>query len=145
MSIPQSAFFIESQLNGRVLDVAGGSNDNSAEIVTWTKKDSDNENQLWVYRDGYFANVKSGKVLDIKGNKVENNSHIIQYEAQEVSEEHKNQTWTIDQQGAIHTFANDRFVLDIKGAEDKDGAHVILYERKHGSVASNQQWRLVAA
>ncbi|CAO3659033.1 unnamed protein product [Rhizopus stolonifer] len=145
MSIPQSAFFIESKLNGRVLDVAGGSNDNSAKIVTWSKKNSDNENQLWVYRDGYFANVKSGKVLDIKGNKVENDAHIIQYEAEQVSDDHKNQTWTIDNNGFIHTFANTDFVLDIKGDEDKDGAPVILYEKKQGSVASNQQWKLVSA
>lgn len=67
MSIPQGAFFIVSQvtivngkkkggkgkkiiyiflqLNGRVLDVAGGSTENAAKIVVWSKKDSDNDNQ----------------------------------------------------------------------------------------------------
>ncbi|EIE86504.1 hypothetical protein G6F46_007824 [Rhizopus delemar] len=145
MSIPQGAFFIVSQLNGRVLDVAGGSTENAAKIVVWSKKDSDNDNQLWVYRDGYFANVKSGKVLDVKGNKIEKDAHIIQYDAQEVSDDHKNQTWTIDGNGFIHTFASKDLVLDIKGGKDEDGAEVILYEKKQGSVAANQQWQLIPA
>lgn len=37
--------YIFLQLNGRVLDVAGGSTENAAKIVVWSKKDSDNDNQ----------------------------------------------------------------------------------------------------
>ncbi|KAG1050128.1 hypothetical protein G6F43_007577 [Rhizopus delemar] len=144
-SIPTGTFFIVSKLNGRVLDVKGSSIENAAPIVVWSKKSSDNQNQLWVYRSGYFANVNSEKVLDVKGNKIEKNAHIIQYDAKQTDESNVNQSWTFDANGYIYTHSNPDLVLDIKGAQDEDGAEVILYEKKQGTVAANQQWQLVPA
>ncbi|KAG1090585.1 hypothetical protein G6F40_013105 [Rhizopus arrhizus] len=75
-AIPSGPFFIVSKLKGRVLDVKGGSIENEAPIIVWSKKSSDNENQLWVYRSGYFFNINSGKVLDVKDNKIEKNGRM---------------------------------------------------------------------
>ncbi|KAG1365998.1 hypothetical protein G6F61_013406 [Rhizopus arrhizus] len=144
-TIPSGPFFIVSKLNGRVLDVKDGSIENAAPIIVWSKKSSDNENQLWFYRSGNLVNINSEKVLDVKDNKIEKNASIIQYDAKQVDESNLNQTWTFDPYGYIYTHSNPDLVLDIKDAQDKDGAEVILYEKKQGAVAANQLWQLIPA
>ncbi|KAI8374293.1 ricin B lectin domain-containing protein [Radiomyces spectabilis] len=141
--IPQGQFFIVSKFNGRVLDVEGASTKDGAKICVWQKKESDNANQLWEYRNGFFVNANSGKVLDVKGGKIKHDSHVIQYAQKDIAENVENQRWLIDHQGYIHTSADPKLVLDIRGAEDKDGAEVILYEKREGTASSNQQWDLV--
>ncbi|KAI8884807.1 carbohydrate-binding module family 13 protein [Backusella circina FSU 941] len=113
-SIPPGPFFIVSRLNGRVIDVEGASTKDGAKIVVWSKKEFDNDNQLWEYRHGFFVNIHSGKVLDVKGGEVESNAAIIQYERKDINEAQENQIWLIDHSGFIHTSANPNLVLDIK-------------------------------
>ncbi|KAI9481381.1 MAG: ricin B lectin domain-containing protein [Benjaminiella poitrasii] len=144
-SIPSGPFFILSKLNNRVLDVEGASVKDKAKICVWKQKDnSDNENQLWEYRNGNFINLHSGKVLDIKGDKVKSDAKLIQNEkATSDQDEIEKQRWMIDREGYIHNAADTNLVIDIRGAEDEDGAEVILYEKRSGTVATNQQWVLV--
>ncbi|KAL0082265.1 ricin B lectin domain-containing protein [Phycomyces blakesleeanus] len=142
--IPRGPFFIVSQLNGKVIDVAGGSEKDGAHIVVWEKKDEDNANQLFEYRRGFFINLNSGKVLDVKGGRIKHDTHIIQYSQKDTQEDSANQSWLIDHEGYIHTAADPTLVLDIRGASEKDGAEVILYEKQEGEEASNQRWDLVA-
>ncbi|KAG0734503.1 hypothetical protein G6F64_000870 [Rhizopus arrhizus] len=144
-TIPSGPFFIVSKLNGRVLDVKDGSIENAAPIIVWSKKSSNNQNQLWFYRSGYFVNINSEKVLDVKGNKIEKNASIIQYDAKQVDESNLNQLWSFDPYGCIYAQSNPGLVLDIKDAQDKDGAEVILYERKQDTMAANQLWQLIPA
>ncbi|KAL9549767.1 hypothetical protein MBANPS3_005055 [Mucor bainieri] len=144
-SIPQGPFFIVSKFNKRVLDVEGASTKDGAKVCVWQQKESsDNENQLWEYRNGNFVNVHSGKVLDIKGSKVKSDVRVVQNEkATSNDEEIEKQRWLIDHEGYIHISSNPDLVLDIKGAEDENGTEVILYEKRSGTVAANQQWELV--
>ncbi|RUS27683.1 hypothetical protein BC938DRAFT_482881 [Jimgerdemannia flammicorona] len=68
MSIPDGFFYIKSRLSGKVVDVDGASMKADAKILLWPQKfDSDRDNQLWYYDDGYLVNKKSRKVLDIRG------------------------------------------------------------------------------
>jgi len=68
--MPESKyFFIKSQMNGFVLDVSGESHDPGAPVITYPKKDSDNDNQLW-YEDHLTGTIRSKMhhlCLDING------------------------------------------------------------------------------
>ncbi|KAI8981624.1 ricin B lectin domain-containing protein [Mycotypha africana] len=140
----QGRFFIVSKFNRRVLDVEGASTKDGAKICAWKQKDdSDNENQLWTYDNGYFVNCKSQKVLAIKGKKIESEARVIQNERAEDEEGQAKQRWQIDSQGYIHLASHPDLVVDIRGAEDEDGAEIILYEKRSGTVAANQQWEIV--
>ena len=62
-------FFIKSQLNGLVLDICAGSRDPGTAVITWPKKDSQNDNQLW-YVDHVTGTIRSKMhhlCLDVNG------------------------------------------------------------------------------
>ena len=62
-------FFIRSKLSNKVLNVQGNSKDPGADVVLWTKKDEDNDNQIW-YKDHVTGTIrcKANKMcLELKG------------------------------------------------------------------------------
>ncbi|KAG0373963.1 hypothetical protein BGX24_011024 [Mortierella sp. AD032] len=69
MSFPSGPFQIQLRDENLVLDVKEGSVDSGAEIILWSSRrhEDDNENQKWVYEDGQIKNLKSGLVLTAGG------------------------------------------------------------------------------
>ncbi|KAI8888888.1 carbohydrate-binding module family 13 protein, partial [Backusella circina FSU 941] len=130
-------FYIQSVINGAVLDVAGASTKANAEVVLYEKKTGDNDNQLWYADDGFLVNKKSNMVLDVRGGSMKSEAVIIQYDR-------KNQKKFSYGNGFIYPTANHELVLDIKGEGKKDGTNIILYKRKQNK-NDNQQWTLVSA
>ena len=51
-------FFIRSRLSSKVLDVKGMGTSPGTEVVMWTKKDDNNDNQLW-YEDHVTGTIRS--------------------------------------------------------------------------------------
>ncbi|KAF9918334.1 hypothetical protein FBU30_000269 [Linnemannia zychae] len=60
---PSGNFFIKLRDTDLVIDVSEGSKDPGANIILWTQRDTDNDNQKWYYENGQIRNVKSGLVL----------------------------------------------------------------------------------
>ncbi|MFI9508213.1 RICIN domain-containing protein [Nocardia sp. NPDC052566] len=67
MTFPEGEFFIQNVFSGLVLDVKDGSVEEGAPIILWERKESDNDNQLWRYENGFLINRKSGRCLTVKG------------------------------------------------------------------------------
>ncbi|KAI7851067.1 ricin B lectin domain-containing protein [Circinella umbellata] len=134
-----SYFYIKSQKNELVLDIDDGKTEPGANLIMYSQKDhdaEDNDNQLWRYDDGFLTNKKSGLVLDISGGDLKADKDIVQYG--------RKLTMTGNQRfgyrdGFIYARADPRLVLDIKGGEDAEGTRVLLYKRKE-SENENQQW-----
>ncbi|KAF7720648.1 hypothetical protein EC973_006737 [Apophysomyces ossiformis] len=134
-------FFIESIKNGMVLDVYDGEISDDAKLIVWPRKESDNENQLWSFDNGFLINKKSGKVVDVHGGNLKSDAKIVQFDRKTTTT--GNQRWGY-RDGFIYIRADPRLVLDIKGESDHEGTQVILYARKDKD-NENQQWRLVPA
>ena len=63
-------FYIQSKVNGLVLDIQGGSSDPGTKVITWDKKDEDNHNQLWCeeHMSGTIrSKLKEDLCLEING------------------------------------------------------------------------------
>ncbi|KAI7847314.1 ricin B lectin domain-containing protein [Circinella umbellata] len=141
-NFPSGWFYIQSKCSHQmVLDVALDSIKSTAKIVVWPKKESDNDNQLWMYDHGYLINKNSGLVLDIQGGVLENDKQVIQYKRKMI-EDAQNQRWYYREDGFIYPQVNPNLVLDIRGNWTKPGTVVLLYNRKY-SDNENQLWDLV--
>ena len=124
-----SWFFIESKLNGLVLDIKGGSV-KGAQLITWPKHGG--SNQLWAW-SGDLLVSKTGYVVDVYGSRTAKGTSAIAWDKHGCN----NQRWEMvgDQ---IISKLND-FVLDIKGGCCEAVVDVILWPRHDGS---NQQWKI---
>ncbi|KAI9274583.1 ricin B lectin domain-containing protein [Phascolomyces articulosus] len=134
-------FYIKSQTSNLVLDIDDGKTDPGANLIVYSQKDhdaEDNDNQLWRYDDGFLTNKKSGLVLDVSGGDLKADKDIVQYG--------RKLTMTGNQRfglrdGFIYARADPRLVLDIKGGESSEGTQVLLYKRKEND-NDNQQWTI---
>lgn len=124
---PRREFYIVSEMNGKVLDVAGEKKDPGAKVVTYDKHTPAKRNQLW-YLDQYgyirsalndltFTNTKAGE--DLK--------------TQIPSGDPRNQ-WTFHGRKVGNRAGE---CLDIRGEDDSNGAEVCSYEYKD---QKNQHW-----
>lgn len=62
---PPGYFLIRNVESNLVLDVKGGSKQEGASVILWTR--TSNPNQLWTYDSGFLINKNSGLVLEVKG------------------------------------------------------------------------------
>ena len=138
--LKDGVYIIRSSLNNNyVLDVNGGSYNNSANVQLYGYNGTNA--QLWrVSHDseGYitFTNVKSGKVLDLNGGSVTNGRNIQQYDSNGT----KAQKWVLkgDSNGyEIVSAANSNYVLDLNGAIVRNSQNIQLYQ-SNGTKA--QKW-----
>jgi len=149
-------YFITSKLNGNVLDIEGASTAARTPIISYPRKTSGTDNQLWELvptgtplPDGsfnhYFIKSKlNGNVLDIEGANTAPRTRIISY-PQKTSGTN-NQVWLLNsgaQSGYFFiTSELNGNVLDIEGASTAPRTQIISYPRKT-SGTNNQEWMLV--
>jgi hypothetical protein len=141
-----AGFAIQSVGSGKVLDVKGGSQDDSAPIIQF--QDHGGLNQRWRLEsvgNGLFRIVSSasGKVLDVEGGSLNNGARVIQFR------DHggPNQRWKLILAG-ISTAGPKGIrsqltglVLDVRGGSLDDGAQIIQFADHRGP---NQRWVLQA-
>lgn len=144
-------FAIESKLSGNVIDIQGASDKSEALLDAFSKKTSDNDNQLWEFvsdPDGsglYYVKSKlSGDVVDIKGASTAAGAALDVYPQTKSA---KNQLWAFnpDPGGSGYFFIRsllDGNVVDIEGASTKAGAPLDAFPQKTTG-NDNQLWRVV--
>ena len=130
--------------DGMVLDVAGGSKSDRANVQLGGANGG--ANQKWrVSHDskGYvtLSNVNSGKVLDVAGGSARNGANALQYS----SNGGRNQKWVAVRSGSSYRLVSalsQSLVLDVAGWSTKDGANVDVWTSNGGA---NQQWKFANA
>nr|UCK81496.1 ricin lectin domain-containing protein 5 [Arenicola marina] len=127
VSSSSQSFYIRSHLNGKVLDVKGGSTAPGTPVIMWQRKPGAANNQLWYLGDqNVIFSTLNGMALKNNGTYM----CLTPYDPQ------GNQRWALVGERIIN-LAHPHRCLDISGANSGDGAKVIAYDYK-GS--SNQHW-----
>ncbi|KAI9028130.1 ricin B lectin domain-containing protein [Phycomyces nitens] len=143
---PEGYFYIQSRNSGKVVDVDGASIKNDGKILIWSPKhDSDRDNQLWYYQEGFIINKHSGKCLDIRGGPIVEHALICQYDRKLVADA-QNQQWGY-RDGYIYVLSEPHMVLDVKGNYQTDGTRLVLSHKKFAldNANVNQLWDLIPA
>lgn len=138
------SFCMFSKGSGKVMDVTGGSVDNSAKIIQYKFHGGSNQAFNFVKdlrNPGYYAieSVKSGKVMDISGGSTKEGAELIQYgyhggDNQLFKIEKVDETWyriIVKKSG---------LVLDVEGGKTDDKTQIIQW-KWHGG--DNQLWTFV--
>ncbi len=142
-------YFIQSQLNGYVVDVKGADGNNGATLQMIPMKDvSDADNQLWYFSDAgsgyyYIQSKMNDLVMDVKGGKPNPGTPIISH----IRNNGPNQRWKLRQDGSvvfIESALGNSLVMDIKGASTDKGA-IVQVSTYHAIGNDNQEWKLVLA
>ena len=150
-------YFITSKLNGYVLDIKGANPDPRAQIISYPRKSSCTDNQLWERvptgpkdsaggQSQYYIKSKlNGFVLDIYGGNTQPRTPIISYPVN--SPASNNQIWQIVESSIegyfyIVSLLNE-FVLDIEGANPAPVTPIISYPQNN-PVSDNQLWTFVS-
>ena len=145
--LESGTYFIASSLNlNYVLDVAGVSMDNNANVHLWLTSGT-NLNHMWQIRDadgdGYYnaVAVHSGKALDVTDANTANGSNVAQYGDNGTPA----QLWKIlpndDGTYSFFNMCSDK-ALDLKDGKVANGQNIQIYE-SNGSAA--QKWYLIPA
>ena len=141
-------YYIQSQLNGMVLDIKGGNSSAGASIINYPKKDGAGaDNQLWYFVDvgnGQYAihSKMNGMALDVKGSGGAG-APVITYP----THGGPNQAWSLQFKGTeafICSGLGKDLVIDVKGANKGAGAEVIVWTKKDYD-NDNQQWEFIPA
>ena len=136
-------YYIQSTLSGQmVLDVAGGSKANGANVQIYTSNSTDAQRWYLTYdKQGLYTIrcMATGKYLDLANGTVANSQNIWQYAKNGTVA----QKWIIAANGSGYTIAsakNRNYVLDVAGGSASNQTNVQLY-RKNGTAA--QRWWLI--
>ena len=130
--------------DGMVLDVAGGSKSDRANVQLGGSNGG--ANQKWrVSHDskGYvtLSNANSGKVLDVADGSARNGANALQYS----SNGGRNQKWVAVRSGSSYRLVSamsQSLVLEVAGWSTKNGANVDVWTSNGGA---NQQWKFANA
>jgi hypothetical protein len=149
-------YFITSKLNGNVLDVNGANTAPKTPIISYPKKTSGTDNQLWALvptgpkdsaggQSQYYIQSKlNNYVLDIEGGSTQPKTPIINYPIN--SPASNNQIWQIiesDTEGYFYIVSLlNGYVLDITGSNTTPGTPIISYPQ-NSPASDNQLWQLV--
>jgi hypothetical protein len=132
-------YYIQSKMNGFVLDVKNNGKQGGTPIVAFPLKNGENDdpsNQLWLFEeDGSIKSVATGMVLDIYGGT--GGTNLVVW-SKKNDENRANQQWQWDAPYIYCPGANK--VIDIEGLKTEPLAKVIAHPKNGGL---NQQWRLV--
>ena len=145
--LEDGVYVVQSGLRDElVLDVAGGSKNNAANVQLYDVNLSNAQKwQVSHDENGYvtFANVGSGKVLDVSGGTSAAGANVQQYE----SNGSKAQKWIVIEGGdgrkTIVSALSASLGLDIAGANSNRGANVQLYTRNVTNAQSFNFYKLV--
>jgi len=123
-------FFIRSRMSSKVLDVKGNGMDPGTEVVMWTKKDENNDNQLW-YEDHVTGTIRS-KMNDMCLELLDESTVVLN----PYDRNRDGQKWMIGGD-RIQMKGNPKKVLDIIGNDCDDGADLCAWDFKY---TPNQLW-----
>jgi len=123
-------FFLRSAMNGKVVDIRGGSADPGAKVIMYEQGDGYSDNQLW-YEDKY--GVIRSKLNDLVMDSSEGSMRMQEYEPTNPA-----QQW-IYNGGRVTNRHDEGTCLDIKGGSSSNGAKLITYEYNGGD---NQHWSM---
>lgn len=139
---PGQYFYIESIMNGYVLDIRGGSTQPGSHIIAYPKNKPQSNNQLWTFtKEGFIISKLNGNVIDIEGACSAPGTQLISHPQKAGGT--ANQQWRLSLDGFIYSTLNN-YVMDIKGASESAGTDVISYPEKR-SGTTNQRWKIVQA
>jgi len=149
-------YFITSKLNGFVLDIKGANTAPVTPIISYPRKTTGTDNQLWQRvptgpkdpaggQSQYYIKSKLNDfVLDIKGSNTSPKTPIISYPTN--SPASNNQIWQIIESEVegyfyITSLLND-YVVDIEGANRAAVTPIISYP-KNSPTSDNQLWTFI--
>ncbi len=135
-------YVLVNRNSGKVIDVAGASTADGAQIQQWTRHDGTNQQFQFVDSGGGYYRLKarhSGKVLDIFNASTADGAQVVQWSDHNGTNQ---QFQLVDTDGGYVKLVNRNSgkVLDVNGASTADGAQVIQWTDHNGA---NQQWQLV--
>jgi len=133
-STDDNVFYVVSECNGLVLDIAGASTNDRAQLIVYPYNGKNNQ-RFRFERNGLIRALHSNKVLDVEGG-VQKGAGVIQWAEHGGS----NQLWKLHSDGTIRLIADSNLCLDVDHAKKESGTRVIVYPYNGGS---NQRWRLV--
>lgn len=138
-------YYIQSKLNGYVIDVLGGLAEPGVELGAWPKKDTDN--QLWhLYLDpagsgySFVSSALNSYVVDIMGASTQAGALLDAYPAKSTGTD--NQLWRFVPQAGGWGFIESKLngnVIDIAQASTQPGTPLISYLKK-AEGNDNQLW-----
>lgn len=131
-TIKDGVYIISSALNNKkVLDIAGGSKANDANVQLWTESKVDQQKFKVTYlNNGYYkiTSVNSSRVLDVAGAGTKNGTNVQQYESNETSA----QQWIIkENENGYYSIISkcNGLYLDISYGVTTNGTNVQVYEK----------------
>lgn len=142
--LPEGTYIIQSALeDGQVLDVAGESVADGANVALWTYGGRANQQWDLSYDEGgyaIFANANSGLALDVNGEATANGTNVTQW----TPNGRPSQQWRIqlntDGSYTLVSAVNNRSVLDVVGHASANGTNVNLWAPNGGR---NQRFLLI--
>ena len=134
-TIADGNYNIYSALNtNKVLDVAGSSKKDKANIQLYTKDGTPAQRfKVSYYGKGYYIikNINSNKVLDVVGAKTDNKTNVDQYTQNNSCA----QLWVIKKTDNYYTLMNrcSNKVLDVSGAKTINGTNIQIYSSNNSN------------
>jgi hypothetical protein len=137
-------FKLVNKKSGKVMDVAGASGEDGADIVQNADRGGDSQKWSFNYNgSGYFrlTNVKSGKVLDVPDESTSDGVALVQWE----NHDGDNQAWLfIDLGGGDFQIRNKKSGKLI-GVYQGSTADAAAIEQRAGGSGEEQRWQIVVA
>lgn len=145
-NVPEGYYMIGSALNyTTVLDVAGGSSSNGANVQVYTANGSNAQKWYVSYvGEGYYIIKHAGteKVLDVRGGESANGTNVRQYE----SNNSEAQQWRfVDVGNGLYNIISRlaaNLALDVQGSKSANGTNIQVYNITHNNTDA-QKFRLV--
>ncbi|KAL9559990.1 hypothetical protein PS6_000475 [Mucor atramentarius] len=143
-------FFLKSQKTGLVLDINGEDEAGSKLVIRPKGDESEVDNQLWTFEQGYLISKKTsfgmekknkkkvkkdGKLMIFLDGDLRSDKRVLQFERKKTMAH--NQRWGI-RDGFVYPVADPRLVLDTK--EDSGSEVTVTYRRTEDN--DLQQWYL---
>lgn len=129
--IANGIYTISSSLNrNKVLDIAGSSNADSANLQLWTKNNTNAQKFKFTYLgEGYYEieTCCSGKALDVAGSQSKCGTNVWQYQKNNTNA----QKWLIKNAGDGYYYIISKcngLYLDVSGAKTKDGTNIHVWD-----------------
>lgn len=129
--IANGIYTISSSLNrNKVLDIAGSSNADSANLQLWTKNNTNAQKFKFTYLgEGYYEIEAccSGKALDVAGSQSKCGTNVCQYQKNKTNA----QKWLIKNAGDGYYYIISKcngLYLDVSGAKTKDGTNIHVWD-----------------
>ena len=155
-----NSFFIKSKLGTNlVIDVPGGSTKKGTLLDIYTRKKSNDKNQLWSFLKGpagkpgsFFIKSQLGNlVIDVQGAKNMAGTPLDSYSKK--TSNNKNQLWNFVPGSSLNSFhfflqsllGTSELFIDVSGGKAKSGTPLIVSKKKSGKNDKQQLWTLVAA